>query len=64
VTGEPDRGLASAGQAALLSKWKRQPWNKGTGSEQPLVAYQQWHIDVSYLNISGTFYYLYSIWTA
>jgi transposase InsO family protein len=28
---------------------------------QILVAHQHWHIDVSYLNISGTFYYLCSI---
>ena len=26
-----------------------------------LAAHQQWHIDVSYLNVSGTFYYLCSI---
>jgi len=34
---------------------------KGTGFEQPLAAQQHWHIDVSYINISGTFYYLCSI---
>ena len=34
---------------------------KGTGFAQPLVAHQDLHIDVSYLNISGTFYYLCSI---
>ena len=27
----------------------------------PLAAHQHWHIDVSYINISGTFYYLCSI---
>ncbi|MBV8709446.1 MAG: DDE-type integrase/transposase/recombinase [Acidobacteriaceae bacterium] len=26
-----------------------------------MAAHQHWHIDVSYLNISGTFYYLCSI---
>jgi putative transposase len=31
---------------------------KGTGFEQPLAAHQHWHLDVSYINISGTFYYL------
>jgi putative transposase len=45
-------------QAGLLSKWKGQPSKKGTGFEQPLAAHQHWHIDISYLNISGTFYYL------
>jgi len=48
-------------QAGLLSKWKGKPSKKGTGFEQPLAAHQHWHIDVSYLNISGTSYYLCSI---
>ena len=31
---------------------------KGTGFIGPTVAHEHWHIDVSYLNIAGTFYYL------
>ena len=49
------------GEAGLLSKWNGKPSKKGTGFEQPLAAHQHWHIDVSYINISGTFYYLCSI---
>ncbi len=49
------------GQAGLLSKWNGAPSKKGTGFEQPLAAHQHWHIDVSYINISGAFYYLCSI---
>jgi putative transposase len=49
------------GQAGLLSKWNSKPSKKGAGFEQPLAAHQHWHIDVSYINISGTFYYLWSI---
>jgi transposase-like protein len=49
------------GQAGLLSKWNGKPSKKGTGFEQPLTAHQHWHIDVSYINMSGTFYYLCSI---
>ena len=49
------------GQAGLLSKWNGKPSKKGRGFEQPLTAHQHWHIDVSYINISGTFYYLCSI---
>ena len=48
-------------QAELLSKWKGKPSKKGTGFEQPPAAHQHWHIDVSYINICGTFYYLCSI---
>ena len=49
------------GQAGLLSRWKGRPSRKGTGFEQPPHAHQHWHIDVSYINVSGTFYYLCSI---
>jgi len=33
----------------------------GTGFEQPLQSDQHWHVDVSYINLSGTFYYLCSV---
>jgi transposase InsO family protein len=49
------------GQAGLLSKWNGQPSKKGTGFAQPPTAHEHWHIDVSYINISGTFYYLCSV---
>jgi len=49
------------GQAGLLSKWNGKPSKKGTGFEQPLQAHGHWHIDISYINISGTFYYLCSV---
>ena len=49
------------GQAGLLAKWNGKASKKGTGFEQPLKAHEHWHIDVSYINISGTFYYLCSV---
>jgi putative transposase len=49
------------GSAGLLSKWKGKLSKKGTGFEQPLQAHGHWHIDISYINISGTFYYLCSV---
>lgn len=48
-------------QANLLNRWNRAASKKGTGFVQPLAAHKHWHIDVAYLNISGTFYYLCSI---
>jgi putative transposase len=48
-------------RAGLLSRWKPKPSRKGTGFEQPPGPHQHWHIDVSYINVSGTFYYLCSI---
>jgi len=46
----------------LLNRYPRpSPTKKGTGFEQPLKANEHWHIDISYVNICGTFYYLCSI---
>ncbi len=52
------RVLSSADR---LNRWNRNPSKKGTGFKQPLRPHQHWHIDVAYLNVSGTFYYLCSI---
>jgi len=49
------------GQAGLLGKWNGKTSKKGAGFEQPPGPHQHWHIDVSYINISGTFYYLCSV---
>jgi transposase InsO family protein len=48
-------------QAGLLRKWNGQPSRKGTGFEQPPGPHQHWHIDVAYINVRGTFYYLCSV---
>jgi transposase InsO family protein len=52
------RVLQSAG---LLERWNRKPSTKGTGFVQPLGPHEHWHIDISYLNVGGTFYYLCSV---
>lgn len=52
------RVLAAAG---LLDRWNRRPSKKGTGFVQPLAPHEHWHIDVAYLNLGGTFYYLCSL---
>lgn len=48
-------------KAGLLQRWSTKPSKKGTGFTQPLRPHAHWHIDVSYLNICGTFYYLCSV---
>lgn len=48
-------------KAGLLEKWNKKPSKKGTGFVQPLQPHEHWHVDISYLNICGTFYYLCSI---
>jgi putative transposase len=48
-------------RAGRLDRWKPKPSKKGTGFVQPLQPHEHWHIDVSYLNLGGTFYYLCSL---
>jgi putative transposase len=52
------RVLHNAGQLHRRS-WAES--SKGKGFEQPLAVHEHWHIDISYINISGTFYYLCSV---
>jgi len=48
-------------EAGLLRKWTGQPSGKGKGFKQPLHPHQHWHVDIAYVNICGTFYYLGSV---
>lgn len=45
-------------KAELLKKWNNKKSLKGTGFVQPLKPHEHWHVDVSYINLCGTFYYL------
>ena len=47
--------------AGLLNKFNGKKSKKGTGFIQPLRAHEHWHIDISYINICGTFYYMCSV---
>jgi putative transposase len=48
------RVLHDAGMLGRAGKESK----KGTGFHQPIKAHEHWHIDVSYVNIKGTFYFL------
>jgi len=52
------RVLSAAGR--LDRKWLK-PSKKGTGFVQPLRPHEHWHVDISYINVDGTFYYLTSV---
>lgn len=52
------RVLASAG---CFERWNAKTSRKGTGFVQPLQPHEHWHVDISYVNICGTFYYLISV---
>lgn len=47
--------------AGLIQSWNRKISKKGTGFVQPLQPHEHWHVDVCYINIAGTFYYLCSL---
>ncbi len=52
------RVLKAAGK---LAPRRGKPSRKGQGFEQPLRPHEHWHIDISYINICGTFFFLSSI---
>jgi len=49
------RVLRAAGR---LDRWNRKPTRKGQGFQQPDGPHRHWHIDIAYINVAGTFYYL------
>ena len=52
------RVLKAAGR---IGRQPGKPSKKGTGFHQPQKPHEHWHIDISYINIHGTFYYLTTI---
>jgi transposase InsO family protein len=48
-------------QAGCFEQWNRGDSAKGTGFVQPLAPHEHWHVDISYVNVCGTFYYLISV---
>jgi len=52
------RVLKAAGR---IGRSTNKPSKKGTGFHQPEKPHEHWHIDISYINIHGTFYYLTTI---
>ena len=47
--------------AGCLARFRGKPSKKGDGFRQPLAPHEHWHVDISYINICGTFYYLCSV---
>jgi putative transposase len=48
-------------KAGLMNRHHPGPSKKGQGFTQPLMPHKHWHVDISYLNLRGTFYYMCSI---
>jgi putative transposase len=47
--------------AGLMQRHNSKPSLKGKGFQQPLRPHEHWHVDVSYINVAGTFFYLCSL---
>lgn len=45
-------------RAGRLDRQSSAPSKKGTGFVQPLAPHRHWHVDISYINLAGTFYFL------
>lgn len=46
----------------FFTRWNELPGShKGTGFKQPLNPHDHWHVDISYLNLFGTFYYFMAV---
>lgn len=48
-------------EAGVMDRFNRRKSKKGTGFGQPIAAHDHWHVDISYLNLCGTFYFMCSI---
>ena len=48
-------------EAGVMDRFNGKPSKKGTGFQQPVQPHEHWHVDISYLNICGTFYFMCSI---
>jgi putative transposase len=47
--------------AGLMRRHDTKPSLKGKGFQQPLRPHEHWHVDVAYINVAGTFFYLCSL---
>lgn len=61
VSASPATVYRVLSRAGMLNNRQIRPSKKGTGFVQPLKAHDDWHIDISYVNCGGTFYYLCSV---
>jgi putative transposase len=61
VAASPATVYRALKDAGCFDRWNRTDAAQGTGFVQPLAPHEHWHVDVSYVNVCGTFYYLVSI---
>ena len=47
--------------AGVMDRFNGKKSKKGTGFGQPTLPHDHWHVDISYLNVCGTFFFMCSI---
>ena len=58
LRGTVDRACGAAGR---LDRRRGAPSKKGAGFVQPDGPHKHWHLDISYVNLGGTFYFLITV---
>ena len=48
-------------EADLLNRWSRSQGNEKPGFTQPIAVHQHWHVDISYVNILGSMFFLITV---
>jgi putative transposase len=48
-------------EAGLLNRWPIKTSGKGKGFVQPAAVHDHWHVDISYVNILGTIFFLITV---
>jgi putative transposase len=48
-------------RAGLMGRFRGKPSSKGKGFHQPSRPHRHWHVDIAYVNVCGTFYFMTSI---
>jgi putative transposase len=61
VAASASSGYRVLKRAGVLNRRNSKPSQKGKGFHQPGRPHQHWHVDIAYLNIAGTFYFLCTI---
>jgi transposase InsO family protein len=61
VAASPSSACRVLRQAGAIRPRNHKPSLKGKGFQRPLRAHEHWHVDVTYINVAGTFFSLCSL---
>ena len=61
VAASPSSVYRVLSDAGLMKHHNTKASKKGTGFQQPLGPHEHWHVDIAYINVGGTFFFLCSL---